>query len=85
MQQNWKIGRDAMGVVFTRGPFIGRAVAAKAITSGVRESGDIAEALLRRGDIVTIYEMAESGGAPLSLGSISNISRSSWPASCRWV
>jgi eukaryotic-like serine/threonine-protein kinase len=69
-----EIGRGAMGVVFKgRDPLIGRAVAVKTITSGVAESGDMLERFYREAraagglqhpNIVTIYEMAESGGAP---------------------
>src|SRR5437016_12874621 len=69
-----EIGRGAMGVVFKgRDPLIGRAVAVKTITSGVAESADLLERLYREAraagglqhpNIVTIYEMAESGGAP---------------------
>ena len=69
-----EIGRGAMGVVFKgRDPLIGRAVAVKTITSGVAESVDLLERFYREAraagglqhpNIVTIYEMAESGGAP---------------------
>jgi serine/threonine-protein kinase len=69
-----EIGRGAMGVVFKgRDPLIGRAVAVKTITSGVAESGDLLERFhrearaaggLQHPNIVTIYEMSESGGAP---------------------
>src|SRR2546428_3034692 len=69
-----EIGRGAMGVVFKgRDPLIGRAVAVKTITSGVAESADLLERFYREAraagglqhpNIVTIYEMAESGGAP---------------------
>ena len=69
-----EIGRGAMGVVFKgRDPLIGRAVAVKTITSGVAESLDLLERFYREAraagglqhpNIVTIYEMAESGGAP---------------------
>jgi serine/threonine protein kinase/tetratricopeptide (TPR) repeat protein len=69
-----EIGRGAMGVVFkARDPLIGRAVAVKTITSGVAESSDLLERFYREAraagglqhpNIVTIYEMAESGGAP---------------------
>jgi eukaryotic-like serine/threonine-protein kinase len=69
-----EIGRGAMGVVFKgRDPLIGRAVAVKTITSGVAESTDLLERFYREAraagglqhpNIVTIYEMAESGGAP---------------------
>ena len=69
-----EIGRGAMGVVFKgRDPLIGRAVAVKTITSGVAESTDLlgrfyrearAAGGLQHPNIVTIYEMAESGGAP---------------------
>ncbi len=69
-----EIGRGAMGVVFKgRDPLIGRAVAVKTITSGVAESSDLLERFYREAraagglqhpNIVTIYEMAESGGAP---------------------
>src|SRR5437588_1242405 len=68
------IGRGAMGVVFKgRDPLIGRAVAVKTITSGVAESSDLLERFYREAraagglqhpNIVTIYELAESGGAP---------------------
>jgi len=69
-----EIGRGAMGVVFQgRDPLIGRLVAVKTITSGVAESSDLLERFYREAraagglqhpNIVTIYEMAESGGAP---------------------
>lgn len=69
-----EIGRGAMGVVFKgRDPLIGRAVAVKTITAGVAESSDLLERFhrearaaggLQHPNIVTIYEMAESGGAP---------------------
>src|ERR1700730_12272428 len=69
-----EIGRGAMGVVFKgRDPLIGRAVAVKTITYGVAESTDLLERFYREAraaggvqhpNIVTIYEMAESGGAP---------------------
>lgn len=69
-----EIGRGAMGVVFKgRDPLIGRAVAVKTITSGVAESADLLERFYREAraagglqhpNIVTIYEMAESEGAP---------------------
>jgi len=69
-----EIGRGAMGVVFKgRDPLIGRAVAVKTITSGVAESVDLLERFYREAraagglqhpNIVTIYEMAESGGSP---------------------
>jgi serine/threonine protein kinase len=69
-----EIGRGAMGVVFKgRDPLIGRAVAVKTITSGVPQSADLLERFYREAraagglqhpNIVTIYELAESGGAP---------------------
>src|SRR5579863_6380278 len=69
-----EIGRGAMGVVFKgRDPLIGRAVAVKTITAGVAESADLLERFYREAraagglqhpNIVTIYEMAESGGSP---------------------
>src|SRR6202049_659937 len=69
-----EIGRGAMGVVFKgRDPLIGRDVAVKTITSGVAESADLLERFYREAraagglqhpNIVTIYELAESGGAP---------------------
>jgi eukaryotic-like serine/threonine-protein kinase len=69
-----EIGRGAMGVVFkARDPLIGRAVAVKTITSGVAESADLLERFnreaqaaggLQHPNIVTIYELAESGGVP---------------------
>ncbi|PYU29473.1 MAG: hypothetical protein DMG31_17535 [Acidobacteria bacterium] len=69
-----EIGRGAMGVVFKgRDPLIGRAVAVKTITAGVTEDADLLERFYREAraagglqhpNIVTIYEMAESGGAP---------------------
>jgi eukaryotic-like serine/threonine-protein kinase len=69
-----EIGRGAMGVVFKgRDPLIGRSVAVKTITSGVAESTDLLERFYREAraagglqhpNIVTIYEMAESSGAP---------------------
>lgn len=69
-----EIGRGAMGVVFKgRDPLIGRAVAVKTITTGVAESADLLERFYREAraagglqhpNIVTIYEMAESAGAP---------------------
>jgi eukaryotic-like serine/threonine-protein kinase len=69
-----EIGRGAMGVVFkARDPLIGRAVALKTITSGVAESADLLERFYREAraagglqhpNIVTIYEMGESGGTP---------------------
>jgi serine/threonine protein kinase/tetratricopeptide (TPR) repeat protein len=69
-----EIGRGAMGVVFKgRDPLIGRAVAVKTITSAVAESSDLLERFYREAraagglqhpNIVTIYELAESGGAP---------------------
>ena len=69
-----EIGRGAMGVVFKgRDPLIGRAVAVKTITSAVAENSDLLERFYREAraagglqhpNIVTIYELAESGGAP---------------------
>lgn len=69
-----EIGRGAMGVVFKgRDPLIGRAVAVKTITTGVDQSADLLERFYREAraagglqhpNIVTIYELAESGGAP---------------------
>src|SRR2546427_12353468 len=69
-----EIGRGAMGVVFKgRDPLIGRAVAVKTITGGVTEDADLLERFYREAraagcqqhpNIVTIYEMAKSGGAP---------------------
>lgn len=69
-----EIGRGAMGVVFKgRDPLIGRAVAVKTITAGIAESGELLERFYREAraagglqhpNIVTIYELAESGGAP---------------------
>ena len=69
-----EIGRGAMGVVFKgHDPLIGRAVAVKTITAGVAESTDLLERFYREAraagglqhpNIVTIYEMAESAGAP---------------------
>ena len=69
-----EIGRGAMGVVFKgRDPLIGRAVAVKTITTGVAESADMLQRFYREAqaagglqhpNIVTIYELAESGGAP---------------------
>ena len=69
-----EIGRGAMGVVFKgRDPLIGRAVAVKTITAGVAENADLLERFYREAraagglqhpNIVTIYEMAESGGTP---------------------
>ena len=69
-----EIGRGAMGVVFKgRDPLIGRDVAVKTITSGVDQSADLLERFYREAraagglqhpNIVTIYELAESGGAP---------------------
>ncbi len=69
-----EIGRGAMGVVFKgRDPLIGRDVAVKTITSGVAQSADLLERFYREAraagglqhpNIVTIYELAESGGAP---------------------
>src|SRR5437879_7933057 len=69
-----EIGRGAMGVVFKgRDPLIGRAVAIKTITGGVAESADLLERFYREAqaagglqhpNIVTIYELAESGGVP---------------------
>jgi serine/threonine protein kinase len=69
-----EIGRGAMGVVFkARDPLIGRAVALKTITAGVAESADLLQRFYREAraagglqhpNIVTIYEMGESGGAP---------------------
>src|SRR5260370_15272418 len=69
-----EIGRGAMGVVCKgRAPRLGRAVAVKTITAGVAESADLLERFYREAraagglqhpNIVTIYEMAESGGAP---------------------
>src|SRR5438309_11330464 len=63
-----------MGVVFKgRDPLIGRPVAVKTVTSGVAESADLLERFYREAraagglqhpNIVTIYEMGESGGAP---------------------
>src|SRR5690349_4565983 len=69
-----EIGRGAMGVVFKgQDPLIGRAVAVKTITAGVAENTDLLErfyrearaaGVLQHPNIVTIYEMAESAGAP---------------------
>ena len=69
-----EIGRGAMGVVFkARDPLIGRSVAVKTITSGVAENADLlgrfyrearAAGGLQHPNIVTIYEMGESGGVP---------------------
>src|SRR5947209_15335438 len=69
-----EIGRGAMGVVFkARDPLIGRAVALKTLTAGVAESADLLQRFYREAraagglqhpNIVTIYEMGESGGAP---------------------
>jgi serine/threonine-protein kinase len=69
-----EIGRGAMGVVFKgRDPLIGRAVAVKTITTGVDQSADLLQRFYREAraagglqhpNIVTIYELAESGGAP---------------------
>ena len=69
-----EIGRGAMGVVFKgRDPLIGRDVAVKTIAGGVAESADLRErfyreakaaGVLQHPNIVTIYEMAESGGTP---------------------
>jgi predicted Ser/Thr protein kinase/TolA-binding protein len=69
-----EIGRGAMGVVFKgRDPLIGRDVAVKTIANGVAESIDLRErfyreakaaGVLQHPNIVTIYEMAESGGTP---------------------
>ena len=69
-----EIGRGAMGVVFKGSdPLIGRAVAVKTITTGVDQSADLLERFYREAraagglqhpNIVTIYELAESGGAP---------------------
>src|SRR5260370_42249022 len=63
-----------MGVVFKgRDRLIGRAVAVKTIPAGVTEDADLLERFYREAraagglqhpNIVTIYEMAESGGAP---------------------
>src|SRR5437588_5362282 len=69
-----EIGRGAMGVVFKgRDPLIGRDVAVKTIAAGAAESADLlarfhreakAAGGLQHPNIVTIYEMAESGGTP---------------------
>jgi len=69
-----EIGRGAMGVVFKgHDPLIGRAVAVKTITSDVAERADLLERFYREAraagglqhpNIVTIYELAESGNAP---------------------
>src|SRR5438309_2007609 len=69
-----EIGRGAMGVVIKgRDPLIGRAVAVKAITADDTEDADLLERFYREAraagglqhpNIVTIYEMAEAGGAP---------------------
>jgi predicted Ser/Thr protein kinase len=69
-----EIGRGAMGVVFKgRDPLIGRDVAVKTIAGGVADSADLRErfyreakaaGVLQHPNIVTIYEMAESGGTP---------------------
>jgi eukaryotic-like serine/threonine-protein kinase len=69
-----EIGRGAMGVVFKgRDPLIGRDVAVKTIATGVAENADLRErfyreakaaGVLQHPNIVTIYEMAESGGTP---------------------
>jgi len=69
-----EIGRGAMGVVFKgRDPLIGRDVAVKTIATGVAEGIDLRErfyreakaaGVLQHPNIVTIYEMAESGGTP---------------------
>jgi eukaryotic-like serine/threonine-protein kinase len=69
-----ELGRGAMGVVFKgRDPLIGRDVAVKTIATGVAENADLRErfyreakaaGVLQHPNIVTIYEMAESGGIP---------------------
>ena len=69
-----EIGRGAMGVVFKgHDPLIGRLVAVKTITAGVAENPALLERFYREAraagglqhpNIVTIYELAESGGAP---------------------
>ena len=69
-----EIGRGAMGVVFKgRDPLIGRDVAVKTIATGVAGGIDLQErfyreakaaGVLQHPNIVTIYEMAESGGTP---------------------
>jgi len=69
-----EIGRGAMGVVFKgQDPLIGRLVAVKTITAGVAENPALLERFYREAraagglqhpNIVTIYELAESGGAP---------------------
>lgn len=69
-----EIGRGAMGVVFKgHDPLISRLVAVKTITAGVAENPALLERFYREArsagglqhpNIVTIYELAESGGAP---------------------
>jgi serine/threonine protein kinase len=69
-----EIGRGAMGVVFKgHDPLIGRLVAVKTITAGVAENPALLERFYREAraagglqhpNIVTIYELAESGDAP---------------------
>ena len=69
-----EIGRGAMGVVFMgRDPSIGRVVAVKTITAGLAENPALLERFYREAqaagglqhpNIVTIYELAQSGGAP---------------------
>jgi len=69
-----EIGRGAMGVVFKgHDPLIGRLVAVKTITAGVAENPALLQRFYREAraagglqhpNIVTIYELAESGGAP---------------------
>jgi serine/threonine-protein kinase len=69
-----EIGRGAMGVVFKgHDPLIGRLIAVKTITAGVAENPALLERFYREAraagglqhpNIVTIYELAESGGAP---------------------
>jgi serine/threonine protein kinase len=69
-----ELGRGAMGVVYkARDPQIGRSVAVKTITSGVAHNPDLLDrfyreaksaGLLQHANIVTIYELSESDGAP---------------------
>ncbi|MGB7847273.1 MAG: serine/threonine-protein kinase, partial [Candidatus Acidiferrum sp.] len=69
-----ELGRSAMGVVYkARDPLIGRLVALKTITSGLKEKSGLLERFyqearsagsLQHPNIVTIYEFGEADGIP---------------------